>query len=225
MSRRPRPFRRTLAAGLLILLPTLVTLFLLNFVLDQVDRYFTPFLLRLFPQLDRLPPEGLPDELHWRVIVPALGLLLALALVYLIGRMGSHVVGRRLIRWMEQLVLRVPLVKTIYGAARQLVQALGTEREDGFSRVVLIEYPRRDVWALAFVTKDVHPDVQGPTGRDDLIFVFVPTTPNPTSGFLLALPEADTRPTGLSVEAGLKTIVSGGMVALGPDVASSTPSS
>ena len=217
MSRRPRPFRRTFAAGLLILLPTLVTLFLLNFVLDQVDRYFTPFLLRLFPRLDRLPPAGVPDELHWRVIVPAIGLLLALGLVYLIGRLSSHVMGRRFIRGLEQQVLRVPLVKGIYGAARQLVQAFGSTQGESFSRVVFIEYPRKDVWALAFVTKDLHPEVQASLGRDDLVFVFVPTTPNPSSGFLLALPESETRDTGLSVEAGLKTIVSGGMVSLGPD--------
>ena len=216
MSRRPRPFRRTFAAGLLILFPTLVTLFLLNFVLDQVDRYFTPFLLRLFPRLDRLPPLGVPDETLWRVIVPALGLLLALGLVYLIGRFGSHVVGRRLIRGVEQMVLRVPLVKGIYGAARQLVEAFGAKQGASFSRVVRVEYPREDVWALAFVTKDVHEDVQRPLGRQDLVFVFVPTTPNPTSGFLLAVPEADIRDTGLSAEAGLKTIVSGGMVSIGP---------
>jgi uncharacterized membrane protein len=214
---RPRPFRKTFGAGLLIILPTLVTLFLLNFVLDQVDRYFTPFLLRLFPRLDLLPPAGVPDETHWRVIVPALGLLLALGLVYVIGRLGSHVVGRRAIRSLEQQVLRVPLVKGIYGAARQLVHAFGAQQGESFSRVVLIEYPRKDVWALAFVTKDVHPQVQAPLGRDDLIFVFVPTTPNPSSGFLLAVPESELRDTGLSVEAGLKTIVSGGMVSLGPE--------
>lgn len=219
MSPRPRPFRRAFAAGLLILLPTLVTLFLLNFVLDRVDRYFTPFLLRLFPRLDRLPPAGVPDDALWRLIVPALGLLLALGLVYVIGRLSTHVMGRRLIRALELQVLRVPLVKGIYGAARQLVQAFGTDAGESFSRVVFVEYPRKDVWALAFVTKDVHPDVQVSLGRADLVFVFVPTTPNPSSGFLLALPESEIRDTGLSVEAGLKTIVSGGMVSLAPEPA------
>lgn len=213
--RKGRSLRKTLISGFFLVLPMLITVFLLNFVVDKVDHNFTPWAIRLLPWIDG-DGDGVPDG-AWRLIVPFVGILASLIVLYVMGLIGSHYLGRRLIDSLEQTILRVPVIKGIYGSAKQLLDAFNVHKGDSFSRVVLVEYPRRGLYTLAFVTKAVHADLCGALDEGSLVFVFIPTTPNPTSGFLVAVPEKELIDTGLSIEAGLKTIVSGGMVRLGVD--------
>ncbi|MEM7243822.1 MAG: DUF502 domain-containing protein [Acidobacteriota bacterium] len=211
---RPR-WRKVFVAGIFLVMPTLITLFLLNFLLNKIESTFTPWFLTIFPSLDQAPPLGVADG-HWEKLVPFIGLATFLVVIFLVGLLGSHYAGKRLINALEQTILKVPLVKSIYGAAKQLFDALNASRGEDYNRVVLVEYPRRGLYTLAFVTKPLHPMVQAPLEREDLVFVFIPTTPNPTSGFLIAAPADELYDTGLSIEAGMKTVVSGGMLALPP---------
>lgn len=212
----PHRFRKVFAAGALLVMPLLVTWFLISFVFDKVNDNVTPLLRAVFRAAASVVPQLDPDQPWLRTLIPLLGLVLVLGVVFLVGLMGSNFLGKRIIHRTEEAILRVPLVKGIYGSAKQLFDAFNMPGRRAFDRVVLLQYPRRGLFTLAFVTREAGAHVRAKTGIDDLIYVFVPTTPNPTSGFLLLVSEAELIDTGISIEQGLKTIVSGGMVPL-PD--------
>jgi len=209
-------FRKVFAAGALLVMPLLVTWFLISFVFDKVNANVTPVLRVVFRTVARWVPFLHPDEPWMRVSIPFLGLVLVLGFVFFVGLMGSNYLGKRIILRAEEAILRVPLIKGVYGSAKQLFDAFTSPGRKAFDRVVLLEYPRKGLYTLAFVTREARSHVRERTGIPDLIYVFVPTTPNPTSGFLLLVSEAEVIDTGVPVEQGIKTIVSGGMVAL-PD--------
>jgi len=139
-------------------------------------------------------------------------MLIALAVtvlvVYLVGQVATHLVGRRLIHLGERLLLKLPIVKSIYASSKQVVDTFSASHKSTIQAVALVEYPRRGSFSLGFVTGTIEDSV-GHT----LYRVFVATTPNPTSGFLLLLPEEDVQFTDISVEDGIKMLVSGGMLA------------
>jgi uncharacterized membrane protein len=187
-----KKLRNSFLAGLAVILPITVTLYLLKLVLGFVDG-LAGNLLALF------------TKKH----IPGVGLVSTLLVVLGVGLVATNVVGRRLVAFWETLLLRIPLVNTVYRTSKQVVDALWY-RERAFRRVVLVEYPRRGIWALGFVTGETaRPDANG----DRLLTIFVPTTPNPTSGFLLLLPPSDVVALDLPVEEGLRMVVSGGIVA------------
>lgn len=177
--------RRTFVAGLLVVLPLAVTFWLLNF---------------LFRSLDGLGLAHLVEEVVGRRL-PGLGTLLTLLSIYLVGLLASNIVGARVVAAFEALLLRVPLVRAIFGPAKQLFMALGN---DGGSaqEVVAVEYPRRGLFMVGFVTQ-----------RDESgVCVFLPTSPNPTSGFLVVCAASEVRPLGIPFETAMRLIVSGGVV-------------
>lgn len=219
----PRPrLRKIFAAGAFLVMPLLVTWFLISFVFDKVNANVTPILRRLFVLASRwLEVAWLhPDNTAWlKALIPFLGLFLVLGAILLVGLMGSNFLGKKAIATFEDAILRVPLVKGIYGSAKQLFDAFNMPGRKAFERVVLIQYPRVGLYTLAFVTREVGPYVRSRIGIDDLTYVFIPTTPNPTSGFLILVSEAELIDTGMTIDQGLKTIVSGGMVGV-PDPSS-----
>ena len=213
MTRRSSPWahvRNRIGRGLLVVLPLLITVWLLRVLFDLVNGNVTPVVTVVFRALGI---EGL-DRWQHKIGFPVVGILLTVLLVYLIGLLAGQVAGRRVLAMFESLILRIPLVKGIYGAARQLLDAFGATGKRTFSKVVLLEYPRRGLWTVGFVTAEsrhtVRPDPAG--SPVETISVFLPTTPNPTSGWLVFVPKDELLVLDLSIEAGIKLVVSGGIV-------------
>jgi len=198
--------RDCLGRGLLIALPLLVTLWLLSLLFGLVTDYAAPVILAVLAALgfERL------DSIPARVAIPIIGLLVSVALIYLVGLLAANLVGRRILSLVESAILRVPLVKGIYGAARQLLDAFATGGGKAFSRVVLVEYPRPGLWTLGFVTAEFGEEARVPLGGS--LALFLPTTPNPTSGWLVFAPREQVVDLAIGVEEGIKLVVSGGIV-------------
>ena len=192
-------FRRILLTGLVILVPVTLTVYILKQIFDFMDGIFTPV-------IDKAVGVYLPG-FH----IPGLGLLLTLLVVLLLGWLSTNVVGRRLIQGAEAVICRIPVAKSIYSATKGVLEAVSFDQSEAFQRVVLIEYPKENIFALAFVTKSASwPNLHPKTS--DILLVFVPTTPNPTSGFLLVVPRAETIPLPISVEQGIRMVISGGIL-------------
>ena len=187
-------------AGLLVILPLGAVIFVISAILRLMDRA-----LGVIPQ--KFHPEAyLPFK------IPGLGLALFIAIVLVTGVLVKNYIGRRVVDFGEYMVSKIPLVRPLYGAVKQLILAIFGDAHDAFKRVVLVEYPRKGVYSLAFVTAKTSGEIQEQMGGAKMISIFLPTTPNPTSGFFLVLPEEDTIPLSMSVEEAFKLLISGGVV-------------
>lgn len=191
--------RRYFIAGLLFLLPIWVTLLILKFVADLVDQ-----------SLSLLPHSLQPDHLLG-VHIPGLGLIFTVALIFLTGMLVTNFIGNWFVRVWESLLIRIPLVRSIYTAVKQITTTMFSSQGESFRKVLLVEYPRKDVWSIAFQTGTGF-TLPGDYGSDELLTVYVPTTPNPTSGFLLMVPKHQAIELKISVEQALKLIISLGVV-------------
>ncbi len=194
--------------GLLIALPTIITLWLLRILFGVISDNVTPLVLRV---LSAMGATWIADW-HARFAVPLIGLMLTVLLIYLIGLVAANLVGQRILRWVEGGILKVPFVKSIYGGTRQLLDAFGAGGNGTFTRVVLVEYPRAGVFTVGFVTSETRTELPMASGSVSALMVFFPTTPNPTSGWLAVVPERDILEIDLSIEEGVKLVVSGGLV-------------
>jgi uncharacterized membrane protein len=205
--KKPHFIRRTLIAGLLILLPLFITYVLIAFLFNIFTGVGAPLvtgLLRLFGAADLAYP-----------LVLVVNLLLSLAVIFLLGLVGTNILGRRLLTAFEGLLLRLPLVKTIYSSAKQVIETFqGPGRS--FQRVVLLQYPRQGLWSLGLVATERADNLNLVPGNK-VLTVFVPTTPNPTSGYLVIISPEDVIDLDFSIEDAFKFIVSGGIV--GKDLA------
>lgn len=191
--------RRYLVAGLLVWVPLGITLFILNVVVGIMDRS-----LLLLPVAYR--PENLIG-----MQIPGLGILLTFIVVMLTGFLVANFIGRQFVGFWESLLNRIPLVRSVYSASKNFAEVLFTDTSQAFKQVLLIEYPRKGVYSLCFQTSTELAEIQART-TDDIICVFVPTTPNPTSGFIIMVPTADTIELDMDVESALKMVVSLGVV-------------
>ena len=188
-----RLVRNKFLTGILTLLPIYITYLLLRFIIGIAPNI--PY-LRTIPYLS-----------NNLILVNIIEFVGALIVIFIIGAVVSNVVGKRLFSLFENIMEKVPLINTIYTSSRQIMQTLTMPGKGNFKQVVLIEYPRKGLWTLAFVTA-----YSKSKSDEQYVHVFLPTTPNPTSGFMLFVKESDIRPSGLSVEEGLKTLISGGMI-------------
>lgn len=191
--------RRYLVAGLLIWLPIGVTVFIFRLLLGLMDQ-----LLFLVP--DQLRPEAILG-----IPIPGLGAALAIILLLATGMLGANFFGRRLVDFYEGLLAKIPLVRSVYGAVKNFAEIVLSDSGTSFKKVLLIQYPRPGLYSIAFQTSDNPHEVQTRTG-DTVVTVFLPTTPNPTSGFMLFVPVADVIELDMSVEEALKMVVSLGVV-------------
>lgn len=191
--------RRYLVAGLLVWLPLGATIFVIRLLVGWMDQS-----LLLLPEPFR--PENL---LGFRI--PGLGVLLSLLILLLTGLIAANLFGRKLVSLWEQMLSRIPLVRSVYSAVKQLVETMFADNGNSFRKVVLVEFPRRGLWTLAFLTNDEQGVVQLATGRD-VISVYIPTTPNPTGGYFVLVPREDVREIDLSVDEGLRLLLSMGAV-------------
>ncbi|MFW5425710.1 MAG: DUF502 domain-containing protein [Methylophagaceae bacterium] len=191
--------RKYLIAGLLVWMPLGITFLVVRAIVGFLDK-----ILLLLPQ------QYQPDNLLG-IHVPGLGVVLAIVLVLATGMIVANLLGKRIVAAWESLLARIPIVRTLYAGVKQIMEAVLATDAKSFSKVILIEYPRKGLWGLAFMTSDDLGEVQVKAGAD-LISVFVPTTPNPTSGFVIMLPKEDVIELDMSVEDGLKMIISMGVV-------------
>ena len=187
--------RSRLVSGLLVLVPLGITLFVLNLLFASLNAVLLPVLR---PFLKHAPAY----------LLSAIALLTFFVLVYLIGLITTHVIGRRLLNLAEMLILKLPLIKTVYAASKQVVDTFSISNRNTFKAVVMVRFPHERSQALGFITGSIFDPA-----NTELYRVFVPTTPNPTSGFLILLPKEEVFITDISVENGIKMIVSGGVLA------------
>ncbi len=191
--------KKFFSAGLLFWIPLIFTVWILDSVIEFSDR------LLIF-----LPPKTLPDYLYG---IPGLGLVIAAVIVLLTGIVVANVLGRKLVGWWEALLDRIPVVHTIYSGVKKIAGTFLSQQSNSFQKVVLVEFPRKGTWTLAFVVGNAGIRLAESTGSaSPLLTVFVPTAPNPTSGYTLFVPEADVRETDVSVDQALTFHVSMGVV-------------
>lgn len=202
-------FRRALLTGILIILPLIVTVWLFALILGPVQRFVTPVVMGLINWTGLSPLLDLPGA---GVAAGVIGLVLTVAVVYLVGLLGGNFIGRRVVKKMDDLALSIPLVKSVYGSARQLIETFYSSAGRTFESVVLIEYPRKGIYTVALMTAPTEGELQTRT-VGDTVNVFVPTTPNPTSGVLVLANRDELIFLDMSVEEALRFVVSGGIVA------------
>ncbi len=201
-------FRRSVLTGILIILPTVVTLWLVFLILRPVNRFATPVVVRLIRALGLGALLDIPGA---AVAASLIGLILTVVVFYLVGLLGGNFIGRRLVKKMDDLALSIPLVKSVYGSARQLVETFYSSADRTFESVVLLEYPRKGVYTVGLVTAPTVGELQSCT-PGETVNVFVPTTPNPTSGVLVLARRDELVFLSMNVEEALRFVVSGGIV-------------
>lgn len=212
----PKPIQRWQAnfyTGLAIVLPVVISIAIMKWLFGTVANFtdLLLFFLQWLP-IDKkwIYVNGVDGQmlLHWSL----LALCLAVALITLIGRFARHIIGLKVIQLMDWVLFNVPLLNKIYGALKQVNEAFTSSKKSSFKQVVIVEFPSPGIYSLAFITGDEHPEVESRMGHR-MLSVYVPTTPNPTSGYLVLLPEDKVRKLDMSVADGIKFIVSLGTVA------------
>jgi len=191
--------RRYLVAGILVWLPLGLTILLLKFAIGLMDRSLL------------LVPEQYRPEALLGFDIPGLGALLTILLLLLTGVLAANFVGRAFMGGWESLMDRIPVVRSVYSAAKNFAEIVFSDSSNAFKQVLLVEYPRKGIYSLAFQTSSQLGEVQGRTG-EEVVGCFVPTTPNPTSGFIIIVPKKDVTVLDMDVDEALKMIISLGVV-------------
>ncbi len=192
--------RKWLLTGLLVIVPGVITAWVLTWIVSTLDQTLTI-----------LPGAWHPDRLlgfH----IPGFGVLLTLAILLIVGAFASNFAGRKLVSLGDSLVTRIPVVRSIYSSVKQVSDTLFSESGNAFRTAVLVQWPRDGVWTVAFITGQPSGEVAGYL-RDEFVSVYVPTTPNPTSGYFVLMRKSDCVELDMSIDAALKYIVSMGVVA------------
>jgi uncharacterized membrane protein len=201
------PIKKYLLAGLLVWTPLTITVAVLSWLVGSLDGAFIGALNKVYPLVSH-------ETVAWLAGVPGLGVILMFLGLLLTGALASNVVGRWWLRQWDKLIARIPIVKSIYTSVKKVSDTLFTEGGNAFRKAVLIQYPRQGVWTIAFQTGTPNGEVANKlTG--DLINVYVPTTPNPTSGFFLVVPVTDVIELDMSVDEALTYVISMGAVSPG----------
>jgi len=209
--------RRAFVTGLFVLLPLVVTFWVIRFVVTQIDSVISPIFLSVIHFFGL----GSHFAIIWANYVgPLFSVILAVVMIAAVGFLGGNVLGRQAITLFERLLLHVPVVRSIYSATRQFIDTFSHSNGKAFKGVVLVEYPRIGIWTLGFVTGDAATEMQQRLGQD-MLYVFLPTAPNPTSGWLVVVPHSAALPLEMTVDDAFKLILSGGV--LGPHHGLSTP--
>lgn len=194
-----KQLRRYFVAGLLVWIPLGVTIFILKVLIGLMDK-----------SLLWLPQDYRPGALLG-FDIPGLGLILTLLVVLLTGLLVANIVGRSMVGFWESILDRIPIVRSVYSAAKNFAEIVFSDSNQSFKKVLLIEYPRKGTYSLAFQTATSLGEVQGRTG-EEVVCTFVPTTPNPTSGYIIIVPKKDVIELDMEVDEALKMIISLGVV-------------
>ncbi len=187
-------------AGVLVTAPIGITVYLAWSVVSWIDRSVLPF----------LPPRDNP-ETYLPFSLPGIGLILLIVFLTAIGAIAAGMIGRMVVGYSERVLGRMPVIRSVYSATKQIFETMLAQKSTAFREVVLVEFPRVGMWSIGFITGVTEGEVQELTD-DEVVNVYIPTTPNPTSGYLCFVPRCDVYPLSMSVEEGIKLVVSGGLV-------------
>ncbi len=203
--------RKYIIAGLLVWLPLAATVVIIKLVIDLLDK---TILL--------LPPEWQPATVLG-FSIPGFGVILAISTLLITGMLAANLFGRKLVSFWEAVLNRIPLVRSIYNSVKQISTTLFDSKGKSFRKVVMLEYPRKGLWSIGFLSNDnVSTDIDGL--KPDLVAVFVPTTPNPTSGFIIMVPRGDITELDMTIEEGFKFIISMGVITPDDPIRTEIPS-
>lgn len=194
--------RASFLTGLVVVAPIGLTAYVIWTVIGWVDGWALTFV-----------PEKFKPEQYIGINLRGVGVILFLMFTIVVGWIAKGLVGRSLLRWAEHLVDRTPIVRSIYNGAKQIAETVFAQTDTSFDKACLIEYPRKGIWAIGFISTSAKGEIAESTpGDDPMVSVFVPTTPNPTSGFLLFFPKSDIIELEMSVEDAAKLVISAGLV-------------
>ena len=216
----PKPARRSLIArlrasfltGLVVIAPVGLTIWLIWTVVGWIDGWVLPLVPKAYHP-DRMIQDFFGLDPVMQINVRGLGVVIFLIFTIIIGVMAKGILGRSLIKFAESLVERTPVVRTIYSGIKQISETIFAHSERSFETACLIEYPRRGIWALGFISTSAKGEVAEKAGAaGEMVSIFLPTTPNPTSGFLLFVPKKDVIELDMSVEDSAKLVISAGLV-------------
>jgi len=194
--------RRKIIAGLLVVFPVFITFFVIKFLFTMIGGILSPVVIKAVGFFG-FSPNGKIDEF----VITSVAFVLTFVALYSIGVVAKIFMGKFIIRFFETILHNVPIIKNVYTSSKKLIEIISLPTTQSFKRVVIVEYPRVGMKAFAFVTGGIK--IEAGT---ELTSLFIPTTPNPTSGFLIYLPEEDISETNLNIEEGMKLIVSGGIL-------------
>lgn len=201
---RGQLIKRYFLTGLLIWVPLAITAWVLSLIVTTMDQSL------------RLLPTSIHPQTLFGFNIPGAGVILTLAIILLTGLVTANFIGQKLVLWWERLLARIPVVNSVYHSVKQVSDTLFSSSGQAFRKALLIQYPREGVWTIAFMTGQPGGDVINHLDDGDYVSVYVPTTPNPTSGFFLMLPKNDVVELDMSVDEALKYIISMGVVAPPP---------
>jgi uncharacterized membrane protein len=193
--------RANFLTGLIVVTPIVLTLYLTWAFITFVDAKVVP-----------LVPAPYNPRTYIDADIPGFGLVIFLVVTTIIGYFAKRVFGKQLIRLGENIVSRMPVVRWIYNALKQIVETVLSQTQSSFRQACLVEYPRKGLWAIAFIATDTKGEILEKRGGEEMVSVFLPTTPNPTSGFLLFVPRKDVIPLDMSIEEAAKLVISAGLV-------------
>ncbi len=194
--------RASFLTGIVVIAPVGLTVWLIWTVIGWIDGVVLP-----------LVPDRLDPEQYIGINLRGIGVIFFLCFTIFVGWIAKGLIGRSLIRWAEGLVAQLPIVRSVYGGVKQIAETVFVQSERSFEKACLIEYPRKGIWAIGFISTDTRGEVaQKAITAGGMISVFVPTTPNPTSGFLLFFPEEDVIELDMSLEDAAKLVISAGLV-------------
>ena len=193
--------RNNFLTGLIIVAPVVITIYLTWTIITFVDDRVVP-----------LVPEIYTPKFYLDTDIPGFGLFIFIIFTTVVGYFTKNLFGRQLVRIAESWVDRMPIVRSIYNALKQIVETILNQSGTSFTKACLVEYPRKGIWAIAFVSTETKGEVPGKADQERMISVFLPTTPNPTSGFLLFVPAEDVVELDMTVEEAAKLVISAGLV-------------
>ena len=188
-------------AGVLVTAPITITVWLTIAIVNFIDRSVKNIIL----------PDGYYDGVFSWLSIPGVGIIIAIIFLLIVGMFATNIMGRFFVRIGETILDHLPVVRSLYGATKQIFETVFANQSEAFREVVLVEYPRKDMWVIGFLTGTTKGEVQDRTDQD-VVNIFVPTTPNPTSGFLLFTPRKDVIKLDMTIEEGIKLVVSAGIV-------------
>jgi len=195
-----KALKKNMIAGLLVTIPAALTYMILSFVITRVDRAMKPVMVGV------LGPQNIQLMEEWHI--PGMGFLFLAIFIIAVGLLGTNFIGRKVVAMGEKILHRIPVVRVIYTSIKKVVDTVSLTKTPTFQKMVLITYPREPLKTLGIVCCDTPGEI---TKGEKMLNIFVPTSPNPTTGFLFMLPEKETQPLKMSVEEGLKMIISFGM--------------
>ncbi|MGK7652944.1 DUF502 domain-containing protein [Roseovarius sp. B08] len=223
--------RASFLTGIVVIAPVVLTIWLIWTLVGWVDGFVLPFVPDIYQ------PEYLinrfvlgntrPDDAEWvHFNIRGVGVIVFLVFTLLVGWVAKGLIGRSLIRYGESLVDRMPVVRSIYSGVKQIAETVFAQSERSFEKACLIQYPRKGIWAVGFISTQAKGEVADKAQiSEDMLSVFVPTTPNPTSGFLLFFPRSDVIELDMTIEDAAKLVISAGLVYPGQNGKAITPDS